>query len=174
MASIEQTTDKLEFKSSLSPLARLLFLLFGLIPLLAPYELLIKPAWTGRINIVMLFFLVISLGAIMVSLFFIAAALLGRSQHLQFDASNRVIRYRFKTAIHPFREVRYDFSQIEALELKATEWDSRPDTYAITMKIRDQPDLTFGDFSSRSEVEHCLAVLEEMVFNSNGEQANGE
>jgi len=169
MAPIEQTADKLEFKSSLSPLARLLFFLFGLLPLLAPYELLIKPTWNGRISIVMLFFAVISLGAIIVSLFFIAAALFGRSQHLQFDASNRVVRYRYKTALHPFREARYDFSQIEALELKTTEWDSRPDTYAITMTIRDQPALTFGDFASRPDAEDSLAVLEEMVFNWNGE-----
>ncbi|HEX9926239.1 MAG TPA: hypothetical protein VGD99_26515 [Anaerolineae bacterium] len=127
------------------------------------YELLIKPAWNSRINIVMLFFLVISIGAIIVSLFFIIAAIFGRSQHIQFDASNRVIRYRFKTAIHPFREVRYNFSQIEALELKVSEWDSRPDTYNIRLKIQDQRDLIFGDFPSRPEAEHYLAVLEEMI-----------
>jgi hypothetical protein len=164
MTPIEQTANKLEFKSSLPPLARLLFLLFGLIPLLAPYELLIKPNWTGRISIVMLFFLVISIGATIVSLFFIAAALLGRSQHIQFDASNRVIRYRYKTALHPFREARYDFSQVEALELKTTAWDSSPDTYSIILKIRDQRDLTLGDFVSGPDAEDCLAVLEEMIL----------
>ena len=164
MDTIEQSADKLEFNSSLSPIVRILFLLFGFIPLLAPYELLIKPSWNERTSLVMLFFLVISIGAIIVSIFFISAALFGRSQYFQFDASSRVISYRFKTAINPFREERYDFGQIEALEIKVNEWDSRPDTYDISMKIRDKREMKFGDFTSRQEAEHYLAVLEKLTF----------
>jgi hypothetical protein len=167
MDTIEQTADKLEFRSSLSRIVRIVLLIFGLIPLLAPYELLIKPAWNGRISIAMLFFLVISVGAIGVSIFFVSAALFGRSQQFQFDASNRTVYYRFKTAINPFREERYDFSQIEALEIKGNEWDSRPDTYDISMKIRDNREANFGDFRSRQEAEHYLAALEEMIFSAN-------
>lgn len=164
MDTIEQTADTLEFRGSLSPIVRGLLLLFGFIPLLAPYELLIKPDWDGSLGIVTLFVLVISLGAISVSIFFFNAAIFGRSQHFRFDASDRVLSYRFKTAVNPFREERYDFSQIEALEIKANEWESRPDTYDIHLAIRDKREMAFGDFSSRPEAERYLAILEKMVF----------
>jgi hypothetical protein len=111
----------------------------------------------------MLFFLAISIGAVSVSFFFIAAALWGRSQHFQFEASSRRLSYRFKTAFGPVREERYDFSQIEALEIKVNEWDSRVDTYDIGLKIRDKPEMKFGDFSTRQDAEHHLAVLKNMI-----------
>jgi hypothetical protein len=164
MDTIKQSADKLEFISSLSPIARIIFLLFGFIPLLAPYELLIKPSWNGKFSIIMLFFLMISIGAISISIFFISAALFGRSQHFQFDGSNRVVNYRFKTALNPFREERYDFSQIEVLEIKVNEWDSRSDSYDISMKIRGNREMKFGDFTSRQEAEYYLAALEKMIL----------
>ncbi len=163
MARIEQSADKLEFISSLSPTARLFFLLCGLFPWLAPYELLLKPNWNGRFSLVMLFFLAISIGAVSVSFFFIAAALWGRSQHFRFEASSRRLSYRFKTAFGPVREERYDFSQIEALEIKVSEWESRADTYDLSLKVRAKPDMTFGDFASRSDAEHYRSVLKNMI-----------
>ena len=164
MDTIKQSADKLEFVSSFSPMARIIFLLFGFIPLLAPYELLIKPSWNGKFNIVMIFFLIISIGAVTISVFFISAALFGRSQHFQFDGAKRVLKYRFKTAINPFREERYDFSQIEILEIKANEWDSGSDSYDISMKIRGKREMKFGEFRSRQEAEYYLAALEKMIW----------
>jgi uncharacterized membrane protein len=156
MDTINQTADKIEFASRLSPLVRVVLFLFGLFPLLAPYELLLKPGWDGSFNLIMLIFLIISLGAISVSFFFIGAAFLGRSQHFQFDGSRRQVIYRFKTALTPFSEERYDFNQIEALQLKATTWESRPDSYDICLIIRDERPLAFGDFPSRPEAEPYL------------------
>lgn len=112
----------------------------------------------------MLFFMAISVGAISVSIFFIAGALLGRSQHFQFDASNWVIRYRFKTTINPFREECYDFSEIEAFEIKVNEWDSYPNTYDISMKIREKREMKFGDITSKQDAEHDLAKIKTKLF----------
>ena len=164
MDSIKHTDDKLEFVNQLSVSARIFFFLLGLVPLLAPYELLIKPSWNGRINIIMLFFFVLSIGAVSVSVLLVSAALFGRSQHFQFDALNRIVIYRFKTVVHPFREERYEFSQIEAVQIKVNEWDSRPDTYDISMKIRDKNEMKFGDFASRQEAEHYLTILETIIL----------
>jgi hypothetical protein len=162
MDTIKQDVDKLEFISSLSPIVRIVFLLFGFIPLLAPYELLIKPSWNGKFSIGMIFFLIISIGAISISIYFISAALFGRSQRFQFDGANRVVRYRFKSIINPLREERYDFSQIEVLKIKVNEWDSRSDSYDISMKIRGKPEMKFGDFQSRQEAEYYLTALEKI------------
>ena len=162
MNTVNHAADKIEFVYHLSPIARIIFLLFSLIPLLAPYELLIKPSWDGKISIVLLFFIVISIGAVLVSFFFVSAALFGRSQFFEFDPSRRVVIYRFKTAFFSLREERYDFSKIEALQIKVNEWDSKADTYDISVKIQDRPEMNFGDFSSRQDAEYYLAIVEEM------------
>jgi hypothetical protein len=164
MDNIKQNVDTLEFISPLSPIVRTIFLLFGFIPLLAPYELLIKPSWNGKFSIGMIFFLIISIGAISISILFISAALFGRSQSFKFDGANRVVKYRFKSIINPLREQRYDFSQIEVLKIKINEWDSRSDSYDISMKIRGKPEMKFGDFPSRQEAEYYLAALEKMIL----------
>jgi hypothetical protein len=162
MDTIRQSADTLEFTSRLSPLARLAFLMAGLFPLLAPYELLIRPGWSG-ISLVMLFFLAISIGAVSVSLFFLAAALWGRSQSFRFDASTRQVVYGYQDAIVRFRQERYPFDQIEAMRLKTSEWESRSDTYDIGIKIKDKREYTFGNFDSQQDAEHYLSLLAKMV-----------
>ena len=163
MDTIRQTPETLEFIHSLSPVARILFALFGFVPLLAPYELLIKPSWQDGVSFVLVFFLVISLGAVFVSLFLFTAALFGRSQHFQFDASKRLLVYRFKTAFIPAGQEIYPFDRIESLEIKVNEWDSRPDTYDIVVKIAGRPEMKFGDFPSRPDAERNLTALQKML-----------
>lgn len=164
MNTIKQTPETLEFIYSLSAVARVIFALFGFIPLLAPYELLIKPSWQGGIGFIQVFFLLISLGAVLVSLFMFTAALFGRSQHFQFDVSKRQLVYRFKTAFNPAGQEIYPFAQIASLEIKASEWDSRPDTYDIVAKIAGKPEMKFGDFSARSDAEQYLTALQKMLI----------
>jgi hypothetical protein len=163
MDTIRHTSDKLEFISSLSPIIRIILALFGFFPLLAPYELLVKPDWPAGVSIAMLFMLAISLGAVGISLFLFAAAVLGRSQHFEFDAARRVVIYRFKTAVNPAGKEVYDFAQIESLVLKVHEWDSGPNSYDICLNIRGRREMTFGNFASQAEAERYLAILQNMT-----------
>jgi hypothetical protein len=165
MNTIKQTPKTIEFISSLSPVARILLAIFGFIPLLAPYELLIKPSWSGQVNFVLIFFLVISLGAVLVSLFLFMAAFFGRSQHFLFNASSRRLIYRFKTAFNPAGQEIYSFDQIKSFEIKVSEWDSRPDTYDIVVEIAGKPEMKFGNFPSRPDAEGYLTALQNMLTN---------
>jgi len=162
MDTIKQSAGQLEFSHALSPIARLVFLVFGLLPLLAPYELLVKPTWHG-FSIIMLFFAALSLGALTVSGFMIAAALFGRSQQFIFDAPRRLIRYRYQTVLPRFREERYPFSQIETLGIQVSEWDSRADTFDLHLKIRGKREMQFGDFTTRQDAEYYLSELQKMI-----------
>lgn len=163
MDTIRHTSDKLEFISSFSPIVRIILALFGFFPLLAPYELLLKPDWQVGVSVAMVFMLVISLGAVGISLFLFAAAVLGRSQHFEFDAANRVVVYRFNTAVNPAGREVYDFAQVESLELKVNEWDSGPNTYDICLNIRGRREMSFGNFASQTEAERYLAILRNMT-----------
>ena len=163
MDTIRQTPNKIEFIASFSLGVRITLALFGFLPLLAPYELLIKPDWPTGVSVAMLFALMISLGAVGVTLFLFAAAVLGRGEHFQFDAANRVVVYRFKTAVNPAGKEVYGFAQIESLGLKVNEWDSGPNSYDICLNIRGQRQMTFGNFASQTEAERYLAILQNMT-----------
>jgi hypothetical protein len=54
------------------------------------------------------------------------------------------------------------------LQIKVNEWDSRPDTYDISMKIRGKRAMEFGGFESRQESEQYLAVFKKMTLVQGG------
>jgi|GEM_PF-838009 len=166
MNTIKQTYQTIEFINTFSPVARVLLALFALVPLLAPYELLIKPSWQGQVSFDWIIPLVISIGAVVVSLGLFVAALFGRGERFLFDASKRQLTYQFKTAFTAgFEQEIYSFDQIEALEIKVHEGDERPDTYDIAIKIAGGHEMKFGDFSSRSDAERYLTILQTMLAN---------
>jgi len=59
----------------------------------------------------------------------------------------------------------YSFDQIESLKIRVMEWEIGPDTYGISVKIAGGPEMGFGDFSSRSDAERYLTMLQRMVAN---------
>ncbi len=59
----------------------------------------------------------------------------------------------------------YSFDQIESLKIRVIQWESGPDTYGIDVKIAGGPVMKFGDFSSRSDAERYLTILQTMVAN---------
>ncbi len=153
----------LEFKTHLSVFERILFFVFGLFPLLAPYEFLIKPSWNGEYGLIFFFFLLLSLGALSVSFFFIAAAFLGRKEHYIFDAEKRVLLYRYRNVFIQNREENYPFSAIRSLWVKTSVWDSGPDTYDIVLDLGKKRPYRFGQYAERKEAEEYLKRLQKMT-----------
>ncbi len=166
MNTIKQTHQTIEFINTFSPLERVLLVLFALVPLLAPYELLIKSSWQGQVSFDWIIPLVISIGAIVVSLLLFLAALSGRGERFLFDASKRQLTYQFKTVFTAgFQQEIYSFDQIESLEIKEYTSEYSLYTYDIVVKIAGGPEMRFGDFSSRSDAERYLTILQTMLAN---------
>ena len=67
MISVIEGRDAIEIQSNMMVGQRILFLVLALFPLLAPYQLIIRPDWQSYFNLFFLFVLVISLGAVIVS-----------------------------------------------------------------------------------------------------------
>ena len=88
----------LEFTSYMRPATRICIFIAGLIPLLAPYELLFKPTWNTFVSPFFFLSLLISLGAVVVTVFFLAAAVLGLNEVIRFNAAEREVRYGFRSA----------------------------------------------------------------------------
>ena len=127
---------------------RVFLFIAGLLPCLAPYELLIKPQWK-EFNLVTLFALFISLGAITVSLGFIGGALFGRNQTLRFDANTRTVLYAYESLIMQLREKRYSFRDVSSIEIFTHQWDSRADSFGLEIAFCDKLKVRMGDIRDK-------------------------
>ena len=158
MSKITQTNSKIEITETMSTGIRVFLFLLGLLPWLAPYELLVKPGWTG-FHISTLVFLAISLGAIAISLGFIGAAVFGMNQTATFDLTSRTITHRYETAVNALQTKRYSFNDITKSEVREHNWDSGPNTYSLEIYFKDKHKILCGDFSSSKEAEEILKYL---------------
>jgi hypothetical protein len=160
---ITQSESHIEFTRRMSPGFRLVLVLLGLFPLIAPYELLIKPAWRDWFNPFFLFFLAISLGAVAVSVGFIMAGLAGLSQRIRFDIPARTLIYESDSLLARFRQTRYRFSDIERIDLIEHDWSEGPATFYLQVKIRNSAKIEFGDLDSRADAERYQQILQRLL-----------
>ena len=163
MDNIKQSNNEIEFTSHLSLAARAVIMIMGLFCLLAPYELLIKPSWSGKITWVMAFFLFISIGAIALSIFLICSALFGMNQSIQINSTNRTITHGYKPGILRFRQNQYLFREIEIVQLKVHESVDASTRYNIGLKAIGHREIEFGRFATQEEAEKYLSILKEMI-----------
>ena len=138
MYTIHQSGNTIEFSNRVSFWLRIFIFIVGFVPLLAPYELLIKTKWESYFNSTFAFVLLISLGAIAVSTFVFFIALMGMSQRLCFDGDRRILTYGFSTAILPYRAKEHAFQEITDLGVEVQDWSDGPITYDIRIQVDDR------------------------------------
>ena len=138
-------------------------LLFGLAPLLAPYELLVVPRWSTSAGLALLVPLIISAGALALSGALLALAIAGRSRHIVFDRAHRVIAMRAVAAFGRGRRTQIPFVDVEEIGVVASAWESGPDTYDIELAIRGQRPLRFGGFTTREGASRALTEVREAL-----------
>jgi hypothetical protein len=144
---------------------RVVVSLLGFLPFLAPYELLIRPRWQ-EVSLLLIVPVIISLGAIIVGVIFILAGVLGLNQTLRFDSSSKSVLYGYETAITRVRQKRYDFGDVRRIEIKTTDWDSRPPTYGLRVTFADGRKVEVGDFASQNEAQGYLNRIEQLLQES--------
>lgn len=162
MDTIREAGGQIEFSSEMPLVARLLILGAGLLPLLAPYELLIKPTWQ-EFSLIWLFALLISACAISTSLLAICVAIFGMGQHIRFDSTSQGLTYSFRTAGGRHGERQYPFSDIETLRVRTHHWSDGPATYNLALKVRATREIEFGHFGIEQEADRYLSMLTAMI-----------
>jgi hypothetical protein len=158
MPSLTQTEDKIEIVETMSTGIRIFLFVIGLLPWLAPYEFFVKHQWS-EFSFVMIFFILIALGAIAVSLGFIGAAVFGMNQTTTFDLKYQTITHRYETAFNALQIKRDTFRDLTKTEVREHNWDSGPSTYSLGIYFKDGHKLLCGNFSSRAEAEDMLRLL---------------
>ncbi len=152
-----------ELRERMLPGKRVLFILLALFPLLAPYELLIRPGWTSYLNFIFILSLVISLGALFLSGFLIFAAVAGLSTQLRFSASERTLTYLREAPIVPLRRELIAFDSISRVEVEKHDWSDGDPTYSLRVTLEDGRTFKSGSVWNQTEINHASQRIEGLL-----------
>jgi len=151
------------FSTTMSAKARLGFGLVAALPLLAPYNLLVKPDWAGTPGLTLLFAVAVSLGAVAVSVLLLLVAIFGINRRVEFNPIAKTVHVSESHLMQSKREIDFRFAEIAQLELVCHDWSDGPSTYEIRLTPSVGKPFAFGDFSSHASAESTLASLRTIV-----------
>jgi hypothetical protein len=153
MLEIVARNGLLEIHDRMSPGIRGLYVAIGLIPLLAPYQLLIQPHWQGFLNLPFLFAAIISAGALAVSSLFFWAAIAGLDRRASFDGVARCLTYSAGAPAVRLRQEVVPFDRIRGVEIVTHDWSEGSPSYSLRVEIDGGGEYDLGSSWSRAEVE---------------------
>jgi hypothetical protein len=153
----------MQFSTTMSNKARLGLCAASALPLLAPYELLIKPAWSNYLSWAWLFAATISLCALAVSTMLLLTATMGISRRVQFDTEAKMVRVTESSLILRPRVFTYSFLQVGEIEVLCNDWSDGPSTYELRLAPGAGKPFTFGYFIMRVDAEATLCKLNALM-----------
>ena len=98
----------------------------------------------------MLFVGIIVLGAWVVGAIFLAAAVLGETQHWQFGNGELVLS-RKSLLTRSIQTIRA--GDVDRTEIRETEWDSRANTFSVVLRLRSGREYETPDYETRDAAE---------------------
>jgi hypothetical protein len=153
MVQVLDTVERLDIVSPMPWGNRLLFALLALIPLLAPYELLLRVQWTDYRSPFFVFAAIISAGAVALSMFLVFAAVAGLSSRITLDAAHSTFTYSEAAPIVPQRTRVYPLPSLESVHVQAQEWSDGAPSYCLLVKMSDGTTFRSGSSWSREDIE---------------------
>jgi hypothetical protein len=121
--------------------------------LLAPYELILRPAWQDYRTLVFLLAAGISVGALAVSALLVWAALAGLSSTLRFDRARGVLTYTSGAPIVRWRTHRRPIGDIAYVQVEEHDWSDGAPSYSFRAHMADGSEFRSGSSWSREEIE---------------------
>jgi hypothetical protein len=159
MNSFERLQERMVFSTTESIKTRLVVGIAAILPLLAPYQLLIKPVWTEVPSIARLFAVVISLGAIAVSVLLFLIATFGINRQVEFNAADKTIRVTESHLMQRKGRFEHSFDGVKQIEVICHDWSDGPSTYKLRLTPHSGRSFDFGDFSTRTDAKSVHSSL---------------
>lgn len=156
-------TDQIVFTERMPAGFRIILILVGFVPFLAPYDLLIRPDWEG-FSLPLVFAIFVSLGAVAVGLLFIFSGLFGLNQELHFNGTTRTVEYAYETPLIPIRRFRYQFGDIMETRVNTHDWSESPSTYGVQVVFRDNRKTEVGSFAKEIDAEEALDKVRQLIM----------
>ena len=103
MIQVSDNEERLDVVSPMPSWERVLFALFAMIPLFAPYELMLRVQWNDYRHPVFLLAVIISAGAVALSVCFVFLAVAGLSSRMTLDAARSTFTYSTRAPLVPRR-----------------------------------------------------------------------
>lgn len=138
-------------------------MLLSLIPLLAPYELIIVPDWDNYLNPYFLFVLIISIGSLAVSGFLVWAAIAGINSMMHFDKPRQMFIYQADAPVMPIRKVEVPIATIRAFEIETHDWSEGSPSYSFKVVMKDGHEYSCGSSWSKTEIEEIKEQVERFL-----------
>lgn len=144
-----ETADRFEVVSSLHVGVRVALAVMAAVPLLAPYELLVRVVWRDLASPAFAFAVLVSAGAVLVSGLLVGAAVAGTSSRIVLDRrSGTVARTAWAPAVR--RSTRtYPLRDVVAVEPGVRDWSEGEHTYHVRLVLADDTVLETGPSRSR-------------------------
>jgi hypothetical protein len=149
---IRQTDDRLLLESPMPIGRRVLFLLLALFPLIAPYELILRPCWQGYLNFFFLLSSAVSIGALALSAFLVWAGIAGLGTRMRFDRSRRTFSFEQEAPERKRRTEEFLLDSIADLKLETHDGSDGAPSYSLELVLRDGRILPLGSSRSKTEV----------------------
>ena len=127
--------------------------LLGLVPLIAPYDLLVKARWNSYFNFPFLLALIVSIGAVFVSVMFVYAAAFSMSIKITLDRRAQVFRHSTETPTIRNKTEEHPLSHIQRLDVRETNWSDGPPSYNLQFVMEGNKVYEVGPFNSLAEVD---------------------
>lgn len=159
MLTVIERPESFEVQSRMRTGKRVVLALLGLFPLLAPWELLIKPDWTDFRHPVFFFMTAISVGAIAVSLMLFWAAVAGLDSKIRFNREKGTFTWSTRGPVVTAKRIRRPIGDIANLRAVAHEWTEGSPSYSIQVELVDGTILKSGSSWSRKEIDEILTRL---------------
>jgi hypothetical protein len=151
MLHMVERGDELNVTSPMTPGLRAFFFLIGLVPLAAPYELLIRPGWQTIFHPFFALAAIISGGAVMLSALFVWAAVAGIESSARFDRRRRTLTTVERAPVMPTRTRTRPLDELLAIEIEKTEWSDSGPTYSLRLDCADGQKLKLVASYARPE-----------------------
>ena len=137
MLRVMERGNRLEIISPMPVGKRVVFVVLALVPLLAPYQLLVAPRWENTLSPFFGFAALVSLGAMAVSAFLVWAAIAGIESTARFDRHRRTVTTIARAPVMPLQARTYALDDLRAIEVEKTEWSDGAPSYSLRIGTAD-------------------------------------
>ena len=137
--------------------------LLGLVPLIAPYDFLVKARWNSYFNFPFLLALIVSIGAVFVSVMFVYAAAFSMSIKITLDRRAQVFRHSTETPTIRNKTEEHPLSHIQRLDVRETNWSDGPPSYNLQFVMEGDKVYEVGPFNSLAEIDQILQRAKRFV-----------
>lgn len=166
MYTVIEGENFIEIRSSMPAGRRLVFFLLALFPLLAPYELLIRPDWQSIWHLFFVLAAVVSLGALVVSALLMWAALAGLNTMMRFDRADATVTYSISAPVVRRRTHRFPIDSITEVRVEEHDWSDGAPSYSLQVQLTDGRKFKTASTWSRERAEGTVQRVSDLVRRS--------